>query len=457
MHSLSRRLRFSSTIPALATLTLTLLTPFTHAQENNQPPAGFKPLFNGKDFDEWTGGADRDPREIAGLTGKDRDDWREKMHKGIHEHWRVDADKGELVSDGKTPFLATPRDYGDVEMWVDWKIGKNGDSGIYLRGTPQIQIWDPENKEVIPLGADKGSGALWNNKRHEKNPLAKADHPIGEWNRMYIRIVGPYVLVKLNDKLTVNNVPLENYFDKSGQKPIPARGPIYLQTHGSETRFRNVFVREIPAEESNKILADIGDDQADFKPVFNGKDLTGWTGATDSYSAVDGSLKCTGGTHGNLFTDDTYDNFIVRLEFKLPPGGNNGLAIRAPKTEGDIAYEGMELQVLDHTHPKYKDLHDYQFHGSLYGLAPAQHDGYLRPVGEWNYEQVKVDGDNIVVELNGSEILNTSISKAAEKPMDGKEHPGASRKEGHFGFLGHQDPVEFRNIRIKRLSNSANN
>jgi hypothetical protein len=100
-------------------------------------------------------------------------------------------------------------------------------------------------------------------------------------------------------------------------------------------------------------------------------------------------------------------------------------------------------------------LHDYQYHGSLYGLAPAQHDGYLRPVGQWNYEQVKVDGDNITVELNGTEILNTNILKAAEKPMDGKEHPGASRKKGHFGFLGHQDPVEFRNIRIKRLSETA--
>jgi hypothetical protein len=451
MQPLSRRLRLSSTIALLAPLTLTLLTKLTVAQEHNQPPAGFKQLFNAKDLNDWTGGLDRDPREVAALTGKERDEWREKMDKGIREHWSVDKEKGEIKSDGEGPFLSTKRDYGDIEMWVDWKIGKNGDSGIYLRGTPQVQIWDPSNEQVIPRGADKGSGGLWNNKKIGKDPLVKADHPIGEWNRMYIRMVGPYVLVKLNDKLTVENAPLDNIYDKTGNKPIPARGPIFLQKHGTETRFRNVFVREIPAEESNKILAEIGDDQADFKPIFNGKNLKGWTGATDSYSVVDGAIKFTGGTHGNLFTDDTYDDFIVRLEFKLPPGGNNGLAIRAPNTDGDIAYEGMELQFLDDTDAKYEGLHDYQRHGSLYGLAPAQHNGFLRPVGEWNYQQVKVDGDNITVELNGSEILNTSISKAAEKPLDGKEHPGASRKEGHFGFLGHEDPVQFRNISIKRL------
>jgi hypothetical protein len=432
----------------LATLTTAIIPALARAQENNQPPQGFTPLFNGKSFDEWTGGADRDPREIAALTGKDRDEWRDKMHSGIHEHWRVDAEKGDLVSDGKGPFLSTPRDYGDFEMWVDWKIGKNGDSGIYLRGTPQVQIWDPEDKKVIPLGADKGSGALWNNKQHEKNPLVKADNPVGEWNRMYIRMVGPYVLVKLNDKLTVDNVPLENYFDKD--KPIPARGPIYLQTHGSETRFRNVFVREIPAEESNKILGEIMGGHAEFKPIFNGKDLDDWTGATGSYEVVDGELRCKS-AHGKVLqTKDTFDNYVVQLEFKLPPAGNNGLAIRTPDNVGDAAYEGMELQILDDGDAKYKDLHDYQSHGSLYGLAPALR-GYLRPVGEWNFEEATIDGNHIVVNLNGFEILNVDLEKVREKPLDGKQHPGAHRTSGHFGFCGHQDPVAFRNIRIKRL------
>jgi hypothetical protein len=420
---------------------------FAVAQDDNHPPKGFTALFNGHDFDEWTGSITKDPRELAAMSKEDRAAWDAKMKEGIHKHWHVKD--GVLVSDGDPNFfLSTPRDYGDFEMWLDWKIEKDGDSGIYLRGVPQVQIWDPDNAGEKKNGADKGSGGLWNNKKHERFPTEVADKPVGEWNRMYIRMVGPYVTVMLNGKKVVDNVILDNYYDP--KSPVPMRGPIYLQTHTTKLYFRNVFVREIPAEEANRDLAEIKGDHAEFKSVFNGQNLAGWQGATKTYSVVNGVIKCTGGTHGNLFTDDSYDNFVARLEFKLPPGGNNGLAIRAPTTQSDIAYEGMEVQVLDDTDAQYKDLHPYQFCGSLYGLAPS-HTGYLRPVGEWNYEQVTVDGDHLTVELNGFEILDTSISKAAEKPMDGKKHPGASRKDGHFGFLGHQDPVEFRKVSIKRL------
>jgi hypothetical protein len=443
-----RRLR-PSAIFVLATLHFVLWPQLGRAHDNNKPPKGFTALFNGRDIDDWTGGATRDPREVAALAADKRAEHDEKMKKEIKEHWRVD--KGELVSDGKEPYLATTKDYGDFEMWVDWKIGKNGDSGIYLRGTPQVQIWDPSNKEMKRNGADKGSGGLWNNKENKKDPLVLADNPIGEWNRMYIRMVGPYVTVKLNEKLVVDNVIMENYYDAN--IPIFNRGPIYLQTHGAETRFRNVFVRELPAEESNKVLSEIKNDQAEFKPIFNGKDLAGWMGATGSYAAVNGELQCKPGKGRVLLTDDTYDNFVVRFEFKLPPGGNNGLAIRSPEDVGDAAYEGMELQILDDTSPMYKGLHDYQFCGSLYGLAPSR-PGFLRPVGEWNHQEVSVDGDRIVVNLNGFEILNVDVAKAREKPIDGKDHPGAARTGGHLGFCGHQDPVAFRNIRIKRLPSS---
>jgi hypothetical protein len=418
------------------------------AQEDNHPPKGFTALFNGKDFDEWAGGITKDPKELAAMSKDERAAWDAKMKKGIHEHWHVD--NGVLVSDGDPHFfLSTPKDYGDFEMWVDWKIEKNGDSGIYLRGVPQVQIWDPTNAGEFKNGCDKGSGGLWNNKKHERFPTEVADKPVGEWNRMYIRMVGPYVTVKLNGKKVVDNVIMDNYYD--AKTPVPMQGPIYLQTHTTKLYFKNVFVREIPADEANRDLAKMKGDHAEFKPIFNGKDLSGWQGATKTYSVVDGAIKCTGGTHGNLLTEDSYDNFVARLEFKLPPGGNNGLAIRAPMTQADVAYEGMEVQVLDNTADQYKDLHPYQFCGSLYGLAPAL-TGYLRPVGDWNYEQVTVDGDHLTVELNGYEILDTNIAKAAEKPLDGKKHPGAARKEGHFGFLGHQDPVEFRNISVKRLS-----
>ncbi|MEX2169915.1 MAG: DUF1080 domain-containing protein [Pirellulales bacterium] len=417
------------------------------AQEDNQPPKGFTALFNGRDFDDWTGGATRDPREIAALSTEERAQWDAKMQSGIDEHWRVED--GVLVSDGHEPYLATKQEYGDFEMWVDWSIDAGGDSGIYLRGAPQVQIWDPTNEEGHKNGSDKGSGALWNNQKHERFPSEVADKPIGEWNRMFIRMVGPYVTVVLNDKKIVDNVIMENYYDRA--IPIFARGPIYLQTHGAETRFRNVFVREIPPGEADKSLSSIRGGEIGFEPVFNGKDLEGWAGATKNYEVVDGSLRCKAGSGGNLLTEQEYDNFIVRLEFKLPPGGNNGLAIRAPANVSAAAYDSMELQVLDDPHTMYADIDPYQAHGSLYGMAPARR-GYLRPTGEWNYQEVVVDRDQLEVHLNGYEILNVNLDEVRQNPIDGKEHPGAFRASGHFGFCGHNDPVEFRNLRIKRLN-----
>lgn len=416
------------------------------AQENNQPPEGFTAIFNGKDFDDWTGGTTRDPREITNhLSAEERAAWDKRMKEGIERHWSVED--GILISDGEEPYLATKEEYGDFEMWCDWSIDAGGDSGIYLRGVPQVQIWDPTNEAAHRHGADKGSGGLWNNEKHERFPTELADKPIGEWNRMYIRMVGPYVTVKLNGKTVVDNVIMENYYDRS--IPVFARGPIYLQTHGAETRFRNIFVREMPAEEANRLLAEI-DGEEGFTSLFNGKDLTGWIGATGDYEVTDGAIQCKPGRGGNLFAEDEYDNFIVRLEFKLPPGGNNGLAIRAVSPDKNPAYDGMELQVLDDTAEMYRDLEDYQYHGSLYGLAPATR-GYLRPVGEWNYQEVEVDGDKLIVRLNGFEILNVDLAEVRNQPRDGSPHPGAARKAGYFGFAGHNDPVSFRNIRIKRL------
>lgn len=416
-----------------------------NAQDDNSPPTGFTALFNGNDFDDWTGGATRDPREIAALDSKKRAAWDAKMRDGIDTHWRVED--GELVSDGHEPYLATKKDFGDFELWVDWKIGPRGDSGIYLRGVPQVQIWDPADPTSLKAGADKGSGALWNNKFNERFPTKVADRPVGEWNRMHIRMVGPYVSVTLNGKPIVKNVVMENFYDPA--IPIFARGPIYLQTHGAETRFRNVFVRQIPTDEANRLLAEIGGEEG-FQSVFDGKDLNGWIGAVNNYEVVDGAIRCKAGHGGNLLTKDRYDNFVARLEFKLPPGGNNGLAIRADSPDGEPAYDAVESQVLDDTAEVYKDLHEYQFHGSLYGLAPATR-GYLRPTGEWNYEEVTVDGNQVTIRLNGFEILSTDLAKLREKPADGRPHPGAARTSGHFGFCGHNDPVAFRNIRIKRL------
>jgi len=189
-----------------------------------------------------------------------------------------------------------------------------------------------------------------------------------------------------------------------------------------------------------------------FTSLFNGKDLTGWTLVAKKgggYSVQDGAIVCANGGGGNLLTDKDYDNFVLRLEFKLPPGGNSGIGLRAPLT-GDVAYSGMEIQVLDQDNEKYKGvLKPWQHNGSLYNVFPATADA-LKPVGQWNQEEITANGPNIKVVLNGKTILDADISTVKD-PAVLKKHPGLQRTTGRIGFLGHNDPVAFRNIRIKPL------
>jgi hypothetical protein len=194
-----------------------------------------------------------------------------------------------------------------------------------------------------------------------------------------------------------------------------------------------------------------------FTPLFNGENLDGWVGNKQSYQAVDGMIVVNPdaegeqGSGGNLYTEKEYSDFIFRFEFQLPPGGNNGLGIHAP-LEGDAAYVGKEIQILDNTAEIYADLEPYQYHGSVYGIIPAKR-GYLKPVGEWNEEEVIVQGSKIKVILNGTTILDGDFLEASKNgTMDGKDHPGLNRTKGHIGFLGHGYVVKFRNIRIKDLS-----
>ena len=184
-----------------------------------------------------------------------------------------------------------------------------------------------------------------------------------------------------------------------------------------------------------------------FVSIFNGKNLDGWQGSTKGYVAEDGNLVCLKGKGGFLLTDKEYANFIFRFEFKLPPGGNNGLAVRAP-LQGNPAYSSMELQILDNTAPQYATLKEYQYHGSVYGVVPAKR-GFLKPVGEWNCQEVVADGTKIKVILNGHVIVDTDL--AEQKPKDGHPHPGMLRKTGYLGFCGHGDRIEFRNLRVKEL------
>ncbi|NIA12684.1 MAG: DUF1080 domain-containing protein [Nitrospiraceae bacterium] len=184
-----------------------------------------------------------------------------------------------------------------------------------------------------------------------------------------------------------------------------------------------------------------------FVPLFNGKDLTGWVGDTKGYLVEDNMIVCKPG--GNLYTAREYGDFVFRFEFKLTPGGNNGLAVRAPIGGG--AYDGMELQILDNTADQYKNLQPYQYHGSIYGIVPAKR-GFQKPVGEWNVQEVTAKGRRIKVVLNGTTIVDADLDEASTPAtMDGKEHKGLDRAKGHLGFLGHGSVVWFRNLRIKEL------
>ena len=401
-------------------------------------------LFNGKDLTGWHG--DNPHTTVKAKTPEEREKSLAAQDAEFKTHWSVQ--NGELVNDGHGPYATTEKDYGDIEFLVEYKTVPTADSGIYLRGTPQVQIWDVAHEPSIKHGADKGSGGLWNNSPGTagKDPLVKADKALGEWNAFKIRQLGARTWVWLNDQAVVENAIMENFWDRA--KPLPAKGPIHLQTHGGEIRWRHLSVKEISGAEANDLLR--GDDAAaGFTSLFNGRDLAGWTGAADNYEVVDGAIQCKAGKGGVLRTTEEYADFVVRLEFKVPAGGNNGLAIRYPG-QGDPAYTGMtELQVLDNEAEKYAKLDPRQYHGSAYGMAPA-HRGYQRAAGEWNYQEVTVKGSTIKVELNGSVILDTDLSKVTEYAGK-KEHPGKDLAKGFFGFAGHGDAVAFRKIAIKRL------
>lgn len=417
-----------------------------YAQEANHPPNGFRPLFNGRDLEGWHGRPHRDPREIWKMSDTERQQMQSASLTGLREHWRVDD--GVIINDGHGDYLTTNEDFGDIELFIDFLIAPKTDSGIYVRGTPQIQIWDPtEAGGQWKLGADKGSGGLWNNSPGApgKDPSMLADKRLQEWNRFRIVQIGERTSVWLNGQLVVDHAVMENFWDRKLR--LFPRGPIQLQTHGGEIHWRNIFVRPLGADEANELLSAHGEEG--FQPIFNGQDLTGWSGATSGYEVHDGAIRCKSGSGGQLYTSEKYGDFAVRLEFQLPPAGNNGLAIRYSGS-GDPAYEGMcELQVLDSEHARYADLDARQYHGSAYGMAAAQR-GYLRPAGEWNFQEVTVRGTHIRVELNGTAILDADLAKVTEFLAD-HPHPGKDNSTGHFGFAGHGDPVAFRQIRLKRL------
>jgi 3-keto-disaccharide hydrolase len=192
-----------------------------------------------------------------------------------------------------------------------------------------------------------------------------------------------------------------------------------------------------------------------FAAIFDGKSLDGWQGGKDGYVVQDEAIVSQPKGSGNLATVKEYSDFDLKFEFKLTPGANNGIGIRVPTEEPgqrlDPAYKGMEIQILDDTSDRYKTIQPWQHHGSVYGVVPAK-TGFLKPVGEWNSEEIIARGSHITVILNGETIVDADTAKASENgTIDGKDHPGLKRDKGHICFCGHGAEVWFRNLRIKEL------
>jgi len=193
------------------------------------------------------------------------------------------------------------------------------------------------------------------------------------------------------------------------------------------------------------------DSEEGYVPLFNGKDLTGWIGATKAVEVKDGAIVYPAKGGGNLYTEKEYSDFSFKFEFLLTKDANNGIGIRTPD-KGDAAYVGMEIQVLDDGGPAYTKLQPYQYHGSIYGVVPAK-KGHQKPLGEWNSEEIIAKGRHVTVILNGVTIVDADLDEASKDgTMDHRPHPGLKNEKGHIGFLGHGSHVEFRNIRVKELT-----
>jgi hypothetical protein len=406
-------------------------------------------IFNGKDLTGWKGLVEN-PIARAKMKPTELAKKQAKADEQMRKDWVVENGLLAFTGSGYDN-LCTEKLYGDFEMYIDWMLdpaGPDADAGIYLRGTPQVQIWDTAR---VNAGAQVGSGGLYNNQVHESKPLKVADNKLGEWNTFYIRMVGDRVTVKLNGELVTDDVVLENYWDR--KLPIPPVEQIELQAHGSKVYYRNIYMKELERPEPFQLSDE--EKKEGFKILFDGTNMYEWTGNLVNYTLQDGCIvmdpdKTGPRSHGNVYTKDEYANFVFRFEFQLTPAANNGLGIRTPM-DGDAAYVGMELQILDSEHPVYRDLHEYQYHGSVYGILPAKR-GFLKPAGEWNCQEVIADGDHIKVTLNGTVILDGNIREATKNGTpDKREHPGLFNKSGHIGFLGHGSPLKFRNIRIKTL------
>lgn len=357
------------------------------------------------------------------------------------------AENGVLTGAADGGTIGSAKNYENFELILDWKT--EGEAAMGIRSIPQIAL------------GGKNSGALTGNMLHDNAaPKAAANGP-QEWNTMQVKVVSDRVTVVLNGVTTAENVILENACNR--EIPAYAEGQILLIAGNAPLNVREMYIRELPATPRFELSEEEAADG--FEVLFDGTSMHKWTGNTTNYVPVDGTIYVTAqyGGSGNLYTKKEYGDFVLRFEFAFDREGvNNGIGIRTPMGV-DAAYHGMEIQVLDHDAPIYKNLRVYQQHGSVYGIIPAKRVKFP-PLGTWNVEEIRAVGDRITVTVNGEVILDGDIRQACQGhnvapdggknnpyTVDHKNHPGLFNASGHIGLLGHGAGIKFRNIRIKEL------
>lgn len=381
-----------------------------------------RPMFKGDDLAGW---------EVMGQQGNP---------------WSRNGEGGVQCSGQPGGWLSSTTEYGDFTLNFEYRLLEGGNSGIFIRapkeGNPweagmEIQLLDDGSDRYTMLKEYQYTGSVYG----AIPPSKRATRPGGEWNRMQIQCQGRLINVWVNGQLVVS----ANMDQNPKLKSRPSKGYLGLQNHSEAVEFRHVQFR-------HRDYADASSSGEDaFVSLFDGKSLEGWQGALNGYQPENGSLVCIKDIGGNLYTKNEYSDFVYRFEFKLEPGSNNGIGLRAP-LEGDAAYVGMESQVLDDTAAEYANLKPYQYHGSIYGVAPCE-QGHQKPIGEWNQEEIICHGRQVTVKLNGHVIVDVDLDRASTpQTVDGQPHPGLKREKGYLGFLGHGARIEFRGMRIRDLS-----
>jgi len=386
----------------------------------------------------WTAVA-VNPAEAKRLPARQAAKLRKAADEAVAANWG--AANGLLEFAAKAPAtIGTEKEYENFELWIEWR--SEGEAGMAVRSMP-----------LIRLGGAAGTGLA--------AARTVADNAPGTWNTLYVKVVDDRITLVENGVKVAENAVMTNLCAPGG--PVYAQGRIELAGQGAPVAFRNLWINELPSTPVFSLPAD--EAAAGYEVLFDGRSLHKWTGNTTNYVPLDGTIDVTAtyGGSGNLYTVGEYGDFILRFEFRfLTEGVNNGIGIRTPMGV-DAAFHGMEIQILDHDAPIYKGISDYQQHGSVYGVIPAERVKFGE-LGEWNTEEIRAVGDRITVTVNGRVILDGNIREACQGhnvsedgskvnpyTADHRNHPGLFNKSGHIGLLGHGAGIQFRNLRVLDL------